>query len=41
MTCSDWSLCSVAKHRHGLLRRLFRVGDGFDERKLLSWKKVH
>mgnify|MGYP001081377911 CR=1 FL=1 len=29
-----------AKHRHGLLKRLFRVGDGFDEKKLLSWKKA-
>ena len=30
-----------AKHRHGLLKRLFRVGDGFDEAKLMTYKKVN
>mgnify|MGYP001099448405 CR=1 FL=1 len=33
------SLARFAKHRHGLFNRIFRIGDGFDESKLLSFKK--
>jgi hypothetical protein len=29
----------IAKHRHGFINRVFRIGEVFDESKLLSFKK--